>query len=91
MNTVLDRPDAPFGEDHGPMLTGEYAPIFDEQELRGLPVEGERISTIRRGGPSMPRFVTCCGSPTTRISGTKTSWLVRIRSMGAWKTSCPWK
>lgn len=56
MNTVPDRVDAPFGEDHGPMLTGEYAPIFDEQELRNLPVEGEIPADLNgvylRNGPN---------------------------------------
>ena len=27
---------APFGEDYGPLLTGVYAPVFDELELTGL-------------------------------------------------------
>jgi len=56
MSTVMDRVDAPFGEEHGPMLTGEYAPIFDEQELRNLLVEGEIPADLNgvylRNGPN---------------------------------------
>ncbi len=28
----------PFGEDHGPLLTGAFAPVFDELELTDLPL-----------------------------------------------------
>ncbi len=56
MSSVLELQDAPFGHNHGPMLTGEYAPIFDEQELDGLPVEGEIPADLNgvylRNGPN---------------------------------------
>ncbi|MEL7401501.1 MAG: carotenoid oxygenase family protein, partial [Pseudomonadota bacterium] len=41
MNSKFTDEDAPFGHNHGPMLTGPFAPIADELELDDLPVEGE--------------------------------------------------
>lgn len=41
MSSSLVRPEAPFGESHGPMLTGNFAPIFEELVLDDLAVEGE--------------------------------------------------
>ena len=41
MTNVIDSPEAPFGEDHGPHLTGALAPIFEELDVTDLPVEGE--------------------------------------------------
>jgi len=56
MSSVMKLKDAPFGEDHGPMLTGALAPIFDEQELTDLPVEGEIPADLNgvylRNGPN---------------------------------------
>ena len=40
--------EAPFGFDHGPYLTGAYAPVFDEQVLQDLPIEG-RLPTDLTG------------------------------------------
>ena len=33
MNARFQNPDAPFGEDYGPMLTGAFAPVFEEEVL----------------------------------------------------------
>ena len=56
MSTVMELRDAPFGQDHGPMLTGTFAPIFDEKELRDLPVDGEIPTDLNgvylRNGPN---------------------------------------
>ncbi len=51
---------APFGEDHGPLLTGPYAPIADESELTDLPLLKGAIpkdlnGVYMRAGPN-PRF-----------------------------------
>jgi len=59
MNTTLKHPAAPFGHDHGPMLTGPFAPVLQEEVLTDLIVEG-RIPTdlngvYLRNGPN-PRF-----------------------------------
>lgn len=54
----FDR-DAPFGHSHGPMLTGSLAPVFEEQVLDKLTVQGEIPSDLNgvylRNGPN-PRF-----------------------------------
>ena len=51
--------DAPFGHDHGPFLTGPYAPVFDESVFDRLPVQGEIPRDLHgvylRIGPN-PRF-----------------------------------
>ncbi|MCV6626550.1 MAG: carotenoid oxygenase family protein [Cellvibrionaceae bacterium] len=41
MSSLFEQDDAPFGHNHGPMLTGVFAPIADELVLEALPVEGE--------------------------------------------------
>lgn len=51
---------APFGEDHGPTLTGPYAPLRDESELTDLPLLKGKIPAdlngiYMRAGPN-PRF-----------------------------------
>ena len=47
--------EAPFGIDHGPFLTGAYAPVFDEKVLEDLEVEGEIPADLNgvylRNGP----------------------------------------
>ena len=52
-------PDAPFGDAHGAALTGAFAPVFDEEVLEKLPVEGEIPADLNgvylRNGPN-PRF-----------------------------------
>jgi len=59
MNARFQNPDAPFGEDYGPMLTGAFAPVFEEEVLENLPVEGEIPADLNgvylRNGPN-PRF-----------------------------------
>jgi len=54
--TVIDTNEAPFGEDHGPHLTGALAPIFDELEVTDLPVEGKIPTDLNgvylRNGPN---------------------------------------
>jgi carotenoid cleavage dioxygenase len=56
MNSKFDLEEAPFGHDHGPMLTGPFAPIADELELDNLPVEGEIPKDLNgvylRNGPN---------------------------------------
>lgn len=51
--------DAPFGHEHGPMLTGPFAPVLVEEVLTDLPVEGEIPADLNgvylRNGPN-PRF-----------------------------------
>jgi carotenoid cleavage dioxygenase-like enzyme len=51
--------EAPFGHNHGPQITGEYAPVSDELVLEDLPVEGEIPSDLNgvylRNGPN-PQF-----------------------------------
>jgi len=50
---------APFGHTHGPMLTGTFAPVFEEEILTDLPVEGAIPTDLNgvylRNGPN-PRF-----------------------------------
>jgi len=51
---------APFGEDHGPLLTGPFAPVADESDLTDLPLlKGEIPRDLNgvylRVGPN-PRF-----------------------------------
>ena len=57
-NQFID-PDAPFGLEHGPGVTGVFAPIFDEEVHEGLPVEGKIPADLNgvylRNGPN-PRF-----------------------------------
>ena len=59
MSTVLARPDAPFGESHGPFLTGSFAPVLEEYVLDDLLVEGQIPADLNgvylRNGPN-PRF-----------------------------------
>jgi len=51
--------DAPFGERHGPFLTGEFAPVSDELVCSDLPVEGTIPTDLNgvylRNGPN-PMF-----------------------------------
>ena len=53
------KPEAPFGLSHGPLLTGSFAPIFEESVLTDLPVEGKIPDDLSgvylRNGPN-PRF-----------------------------------
>lgn len=55
--TTFDR--SPFGDAHGPMLCGEFAPIDRELTLDSLPVDGEIPADLNgvylRNGPN-PRF-----------------------------------
>jgi len=55
----IHDPEAPFGDSHGPLLTGSFAPIFEETVLPDLPVEGEIPADLNgvylRNGPN-PRF-----------------------------------
>ena len=48
--------DAPFGDSHGPMLTGNFAPLGAEFVLDDLPVEGELPADLSgvylRNGPN---------------------------------------
>lgn len=57
-STELNVP-APFGHDHGPMLTGPFAPISTEDVMTDLPVEGKIPADLNgvylRNGPN-PRF-----------------------------------
>ncbi|TDP61637.1 carotenoid oxygenase family protein [Roseateles toxinivorans] len=62
MNARVEPLEAfqPFGEDHGPHLTGAFAPVFDELELSDLPLVKGRIPSDLNGvymrtGPN-PRF-----------------------------------
>jgi len=59
MNNAFVNPEAPFGESHGPMVTGVFAPVFEEYVLDDLPVEGEIPADLNgvylRNGPN-PRF-----------------------------------
>ena len=59
MNARLNDRDAPFGESHGPLLTGAFAPVFEELVLDALPVDGEIPADLNgvylRNGPN-PRF-----------------------------------
>jgi carotenoid cleavage dioxygenase-like enzyme len=59
MTNPFANPEAPFGESHGPMLTGAFAPIFEEYVLDEFDVEGEIPSDLNgvylRNGPN-PRF-----------------------------------
>ena len=59
MNARLNDSDAPFGESHGPLLTGAFAPVFEELVLDALPVDGEIPADLNgvylRNGPN-PRF-----------------------------------
>lgn len=56
MNGKFVDENAPFGESHGPMLTGPFAPIFDELVLDDLPVEGRIPDDLNgvylRNGPN---------------------------------------
>ncbi|MEY3125028.1 MAG: hypothetical protein RLZZ573_1548 [Pseudomonadota bacterium] len=50
-------PDAPFGEDHGPHLSGVYAPVFKEHECADLPllhgqIPGDLNGVYLRAGPN---------------------------------------
>ena len=59
MNPRLDNLQ-PFGEDYGPLLTGAFAPVFDELELSHLqPIHGAIPADLNgvymRAGPN-PRF-----------------------------------
>lgn len=55
INPALDTSDAPFGLSHGPLITGAYAPVFEERVLEDLPVEGEIPADLNgvylRNGP----------------------------------------
>ena len=63
MNAPFKNPpkdaQAPFGHEHGPMLTGPFAPVFEEEVLENLPVDGEIPADLNgvylRNGPN-PRF-----------------------------------
>lgn len=59
MNALFKHSDAPFGHEHGPMLTGPFAPVLEEEVLTNLPVEGQIPEDLNgvylRNGPN-PRF-----------------------------------
>jgi len=59
MSAVMKDPNAPFGHDHGAMITGTFAPIPDEETFDNLPVEGaipvDLNGVYLRNGPN-PRF-----------------------------------
>ena len=59
MNAPFETTEAPFGQSHGPMLTGSFAPIFEEEVLTDLEVVGEIPADLNgvylRNGPN-PRF-----------------------------------
>ncbi len=56
MSAVLEDLEAPFGHNHGPMLTGNFAPIPEEEALTNLPVEGKIPDDLNgvylRNGPN---------------------------------------
>ncbi len=59
MNAPFKHSDAPFGHEHGAMLTGPFAPVLEEETLKKLPVEGvipkDLNGVYLRNGPN-PRF-----------------------------------
>ncbi|KCZ53387.1 hypothetical protein HY29_03965 [Hyphomonas beringensis] len=59
MPLLLKDPAAPFGDVHGPMLTGPFAPVFDEAVMTDLQVEGKIPADLNgvylRNGPN-PRY-----------------------------------
>ncbi len=59
MGAAFENPDAPFGFEHGPFVTGAFAPLFDEEVHESLPVDGEIPADLNgvylRNGPN-PRF-----------------------------------
>lgn len=59
MNAIVSDPNAPFGHEHGPMLTDNFAPVPEESVLDDLPVEGAIPADLNgvylRNGPN-PRF-----------------------------------
>lgn len=56
MSAVLETLDAPFGESHGPMLTGTLAPVSEEFVLDEFVIEGELPADLNgvylRNGPN---------------------------------------
>lgn len=56
---TMDASDKPFGDTHGPWLSGPYAPVFDESVFESLEVIGEVPTDLNgvyvRNGPN-PRF-----------------------------------
>ena len=46
MNSPFNHDKAPFGNSHGPMLTGVFAPVLSEECLADLPVEGKNSQLI---------------------------------------------
>jgi len=56
MSAALELLDAPFGESHGPMLTGALAPVSEEFVLDDLTIEGELPTDLNgvylRNGPN---------------------------------------
>ena len=56
MSSATKLEDRPFGDDHGPMITGALAPVFDELEVKDLPVEGKIPEDLNgvflRNGPN---------------------------------------
>jgi len=59
MDSGYKHADAPFGHEHGAMLTGPFAPVLIEEILTDLPVVGEIPKDLNgvylRNGPN-PRF-----------------------------------
>ena len=59
MSDNINEKEAPFGEDHGPFVTGNFAPTTNERELDDLPIEGKVPTDLNgvylRNGPN-PRF-----------------------------------
>lgn len=59
MNAPFKDLKAPFGHEHGPMLTGTFAPVLKEEVLENLSIEGELPTDLNgvylRNGPN-PKF-----------------------------------
>lgn len=59
MNAPFQTQTAPFGHEHGPMLTGPFAPVLSEETLTNLPIQGTVPKDLNgvylRNGPN-PRF-----------------------------------
>lgn len=56
MSAKLNFKEAPFGHDHGPFITGPFAPVDTEDTLEDLPFEGEIPKNLNgvylRNGPN---------------------------------------
>lgn len=58
-DTARDETEAPFGHNHGPMLTGPYSPVATEEEVSDFDVVGKIPTDLNgvylRNGPN-PRY-----------------------------------